>query len=134
MSKNILKAGILIISTTAAQNPSTDSSTDILRDVFKADGGGQWEVEKTTIVGDSILDIQQTIMQWTDSENPLNLIVTTGGTGFAVHDNTPEVRLSVGSFEHEAKCLGYYPATPPPRSWPCVSKIPPAQLFNLEPS
>src|SRR5436305_12734027 len=86
-----LKAGILIISTTAAQNPSTDFSTDILCNVFKSDGGDQWDVAQTTIVGDNVLDIQRTVMQWTDSENPLNLIITTGGTGFAVQDNTPEV-------------------------------------------
>ena len=92
MSKNSLRAGILIISTTAAKNPSTDSCADILRKVFETEGGGQWKVEQTTIVGDNVLDIQRIIMQWTDSENSLNLIITTGGTGFAVHDNTPEVR------------------------------------------
>jgi gephyrin len=36
-------------------------------------------------------DIQRSIMGWTDGEDAVNLIISTGGTGFAVHDSTPEV-------------------------------------------
>ncbi|KAL3427402.1 molybdenum cofactor biosynthesis protein [Phlyctema vagabunda] len=85
-----LRAAILVVSTTASKDPSTDSSGSILQDVFERDGGGQWKVADTKIVGDDVLDIQRSITGWTDSDNPVNLIVTTGGTGFAVHDTTPE--------------------------------------------
>jgi gephyrin len=91
MSKPQLKAAILVVSTTAANDQSVDSSSAILQDVFKTDGGGSWEVIDTKIVGDMVLDIQRTVTQWADQEDAVNAIITTGGTGFAVHDITPEV-------------------------------------------
>jgi len=86
-----LKAAILIVSTTASKDPSTDSSGGILKDVFEQDGGGKWEVTDTKIVGDEVLEIQRSIRNWADRDDGVNLIVTTGGTGFAIHDSTPEV-------------------------------------------
>jgi gephyrin len=86
-----LRAGILVISQTASQEPSTDKAIPALTDVFSDLGGGQWEVTKTQIVPDDVLGIQRTVQEWCDGENPLNLIVTSGGTGFAVKDVTPEV-------------------------------------------
>lgn len=86
-----LKAAILIVSTTASKDPSADSSGGILKDVFDQEGGGKWEIVEAQIVGDEVLDIQRSIMSWADREDGVNLIVSTGGTGFAVHDSTPEV-------------------------------------------
>lgn len=91
-----LKAAILVISTTAAKDASKDSSGAILRDVFDTEGGGGWEVVDTKIVGDDALDIQRSITGWSDKEGEeggVNVIITTGGTGFAVHDHTPEVLI-----------------------------------------
>lgn len=90
MSQTRLRAAILVISTTAAKDPSSDTSGRVLKDVFEGDGAGQWDVVYIKIVGDVVLDIQRTVMQWTDFGDPMNLIVTTGGTGFATFDNTPE--------------------------------------------
>jgi gephyrin len=90
MSKPGLRAAILVVSTTASKDPSTDTSGGILKDVFERERAGHWTVEDTKIVGDIVPDIQRTITQWTDQESPVNLIVTTGGTGFATFDNTPE--------------------------------------------
>ncbi|KAI9724042.1 MAG: hypothetical protein M1812_000760 [Candelaria pacifica] len=92
MTTGKLTAGILIVSETAAQNPQSDTSGELLRGVIGADGGDQWDLEslRTEIVPDNVDDIQRTVLQWTDGEQPLNLIVTTGGTGFAVKDQTPE--------------------------------------------
>lgn len=86
-----LKAAILIVSTTASKDPSADSSGGILKDVFEQEGRGKWEVVDTKIVGDEVLDIQRSIMNWANQEDGVNLVVSTGGTGFAVHDSTPEV-------------------------------------------
>ena len=91
MSKPGLRAVILVVSTTASKDPSTDTSGGILKDVFEKEGSAKWTIVETKIVGDVVLDIQRTVMQWTDQESPVNLIVTTGGTGFATFDNTPEV-------------------------------------------
>ncbi|KAI9728031.1 MAG: hypothetical protein M1834_007845 [Cirrosporium novae-zelandiae] len=85
-----LKAGILIVSDTAFEDPSTDKTEKILRDVLQIDGRDQWTVAAAKIVPDDKNAIQQTISDWTSNAESLNLIVTSGGTGFAVKDNTPE--------------------------------------------
>ncbi|KAF4125231.1 gephyrin [Geosmithia morbida] len=91
MSTNPLKAAILVISTTAAKDPTTDASVAVLQDVLQDQGPGKWEhPPKSAIVTDSVPAIQRQIMAWTDGSDAPNLIVTTGGTGFAVSDETPE--------------------------------------------
>lgn len=86
-----LKAAILLVSTTASKDPSTDSSGGVLSEVFRTEGAGKWEVDEVKIVGDEVLEIQRAVTGWTDREDAVNVIITTGGTGFAVHDITPEV-------------------------------------------
>ena len=88
-----LTAAILVVSTTAASDPKADASTPILSQVLDEEGAGKWSVEDTQIVPDVVTRIQQQILKWTDGENPFNLIITTGGTGFAESDGTPEVRI-----------------------------------------
>jgi len=88
MSSSKLRAAILIISETASQDHATDRCIPALKDVFA--GNEQWEVIETSIIPDSVLDIQRSITSWTDNEDALNLVITSGGTGFAVKDVTPE--------------------------------------------
>ena len=76
------------VSDTASKDPSTDRSGPVLKDLF-AESPETWTVTALTIVPDSIPAIQSEITQWTTQN--LNLIVTTGGTGFAIRDVTPEV-------------------------------------------
>ncbi|PHH73388.1 hypothetical protein CDD80_3847 [Ophiocordyceps camponoti-rufipedis] len=85
-----LTAAVLIISTTASQDPSSDASSAVLRQALQDHGGGRWDVVGESIVPDDVLRIQRQITVWTDGPNPPNLIITTGGTGFAVADGTPE--------------------------------------------
>ncbi|CCC11781.1 unnamed protein product [Sordaria macrospora k-hell] len=92
-----LKAAILIVSTTASQDPATDFADVTLRQVFEEQQlqgqGSLWEVHESKIVPDDVVQIQKQIHLWTDktpNDNTINLIVTTGGTGFAVSDQTPE--------------------------------------------
>jgi gephyrin len=91
-SASKLKAAILIVSETAFKDPSTDRCIPILKHVFGTVGDGQWEVSVTNIVPDDVLAIQKAIKTWTDCDEPVNLLVTSGGTGFALKDMTPEVR------------------------------------------
>ncbi|KAF2458855.1 gephyrin [Lineolata rhizophorae] len=86
---NTLRAGILVVSDTASQDPATDKSIPALQEVFGS-AGGQWDVAAKEIVPDNVQRVQQAIQQWADHDDPLNLIITTGGTGFAVKDATPE--------------------------------------------
>ncbi|RMY14717.1 hypothetical protein D0868_01302 [Hortaea werneckii] len=86
-----LQAAILIVSETASKDPSTDKGIPALQDVFAQQGGDKWTCSQTKIVPDSVLDIQRSISEWTDGEDAVNLVLTSGGTGFTQKDNTPEV-------------------------------------------
>ncbi|KAK5100866.1 hypothetical protein LTR70_001097 [Exophiala xenobiotica] len=97
----LLKAAILIISDTAFKDPSTDKAAAALEEVFETKGAGKWQLAKddraavsdgiaVKIVPDQKELIQNAIIAWTDGDTFMNLIVTTGGTGFTPRDNTPE--------------------------------------------
>ncbi|KAH7115986.1 hypothetical protein B0J11DRAFT_538908 [Dendryphion nanum] len=90
MSSAKLKAAILIVSETASKDRSTDKCIPVLKEVFDKLGNDQWEVATSEIVPDSVIEIQKFIRTWTDCEEAANLIITSGGTGFAVKDVTPE--------------------------------------------
>ncbi|KAM0368257.1 hypothetical protein ACHAPK_006771 [Fusarium culmorum] len=90
MASGPLKAALLIVSTTAAKDASADVSGPILTQVLKDEGEGKWKVYDTKIVTDDVLAIQRQITAWTDGSDSINLVVTTGGTGFATGDSTPE--------------------------------------------
>lgn len=93
MAASKLKAAILIISDTAYRDPSTDKAGSALTQTFAVEGGDKWDDPAIVIVPDNVVEIQRQILSWTDVENYFNLIITTGGTGFAVKDNTPEVGI-----------------------------------------
>jgi len=92
MSSHKLKAAILVVSQTASRDPTTDKCVATLQDVFKDEGADKWDVPESRIVPDNVLEIQRTVTAWSDASQPMNLIITSGGTGFAVNDYTPEVR------------------------------------------
>lgn len=93
------KAAILVVSTTAACKQSRDTTGLDLKDLLQGQGSaGQWNVVETRIVGDNVLDIQQSICRWSDENHgsdSINLVLTAGGTGFATSDVTPEVSLAM---------------------------------------
>lgn len=95
MSKARLKATVLVISDTAYEDPATDRSGDILAKVFETDGGDQWDVDRLEIIPDNVLAIQRAVIKRCDGEDSVNLLLTTGGTGFAVKDHTPEAIISL---------------------------------------
>ncbi|KAL6231287.1 hypothetical protein BDW75DRAFT_233732 [Aspergillus navahoensis] len=83
-----LKAAILVVSDTASRDPSSDRVIGTLTDVFPVDG--PWEKPITKIVPDDVVQIQRVVCEWADGPSLVNLILISGGTGFAVKDNTPE--------------------------------------------
>ena len=85
-----LKAAILIISDTAHVDPSSDKSTQILEETFQKNGDGQWVIVHRKIVPDEESKVQNQIRAWCDEDEYINLVITSGGTGFAMKDVTPE--------------------------------------------
>jgi gephyrin len=81
-----------IVSDTASGDASTDRSGPALKALF-AEPSDTWTVAHLKIVPDDVEAIQSQVKKWTDEEM-LNLVVTTGGTGFAIRDITPEVPSS----------------------------------------
>jgi gephyrin len=87
-----LRPAVLVISDTASQDPQTDKAGPALTEAF-SQRSSTWAAPIVRIVPDDPEQIQSTIKEWADNGSDFyNLIVTSGGTGFAVRDVTPEVR------------------------------------------
>jgi molybdopterin adenylyltransferase len=93
-----MKVGILTVSDKGARGERVDRSGPAVRELVEAAGG---EVVRTDIVADDPDDIRAALIAWT--AEGLDLILTTGGTGFSPRDRTPEVTRSV--LEREAPGL-----------------------------
>lgn len=87
-----MRVGILTISDRASRGEYADLSGPALRDVIEKYFDD--EVELATIVPDDKRKISATLRKWCDGEE-LDLILTTGGTGFAPRDVTPEATRAV---------------------------------------
>jgi molybdopterin adenylyltransferase len=79
-------AGILTVSDKGARGERTDTSGPALKAILEAAG---FSVLRYEIVPDEQDRIRDTLIAWADLHR-LNLILTTGGTGFAPRDRTPE--------------------------------------------
>ena len=93
-SSRTLNAAIVIISDTVSKDVSSDKSYAALNGVFQEQTNVQWNVAGVQFLPDEKDMIEAVITKLCspDSEdgNKVNLIVTTGGTGFAARDVTPE--------------------------------------------
>lgn len=79
--------GILTVSDTCSKNASKDLSGPKLRELFERNSSA-WSVARVAICPDSIEEIQRCLKEWI--RLCLDVIITTGGTGFAETDVTPE--------------------------------------------
>ncbi|KAJ3125976.1 hypothetical protein HK098_007981 [Nowakowskiella sp. JEL0407] len=83
-------AGILTISDRVSQSLAADASGPALSALLNSSNPQRFSVMKTAVVSDEISEIQKVIMNWCDTIPPVDLLLTTGGTGFGVRDVTPE--------------------------------------------
>ncbi|XP_036981402.1 gephyrin a isoform X2 [Acanthopagrus latus] len=93
------RVGILTVSDSCFKNLAEDRSGVNLKDLVHDPSLLGGVIGAYKIVPDEIDEIKETLLEWCD-ELELNLILTTGGTGFAPRDVTPEATREV--IEREA--------------------------------
>ena len=81
-----LKIGILTSSDRSSRDERPDLSGPVLVEMVREKG---WDIVETLIVPDDVDILRDTLILWADSGD-IDLILTTGGTGFAPRDITPE--------------------------------------------
>jgi len=81
------KVGILTISDRGSAGGYEDKSGPIIRQLIETELNGA--IELTAIIPDDLEIIRNTLLGWVDQQQ-LDGIFTTGGTGFATRDVTPE--------------------------------------------
>ena len=85
-----MKVGILTVSDKGSRGERVDRSGPAIREIIEAAGG---QVVRTAIVPDEEEDIRKALLAWSDEG--LDLVLTTGGTGFSPRDRTPEATKAV---------------------------------------
>ena len=86
-----IKFGIITVSDRSSRGERLDTSGPLLVEAVRTHG---WAVVRTVIISDEVEQIKNTLLSWADSSQ-LDVILTTGGTGFAPRDVTPEATLAV---------------------------------------
>ena len=95
------KASVITISDRASRGEYEDKSGALIRDMLKKAGYG---LSGYVIIPDEKNRIKEAIIE--ECDNGVELIVTTGGTGFAPGDVTPEATREV--IEREAPGISEY--------------------------
>lgn len=87
-----IRVAILTISDRSFKGERSDSAGPALAQRILELG---WNISINAIVPDEFDAIQQKLVEWSMSGSEIDLILTTGGTGFAARDVTPEVTARV---------------------------------------
>lgn len=93
------KIRAIAVTVSDSRTEKTDVSGEKLVELLMEFGA---EVVEKIIISDDFDELRQTLYVLTERED-VNLIITTGGTGFAERDNTPEATRAV--IEKEAQGL-----------------------------
>ncbi len=94
MQNQNIKIGLVSISDRASKGVYEDKGIPTLKDWLSQALTSSFTTE-TRLIADEQSAIEQTLLQLVDDEN-CHLILTTGGTGPALRDVTPEATLAVG--------------------------------------
>ena len=86
-----IRFGILTLSDRSAKGERPDASGLALAELIHAQS---WSIAKQAILPDDEAAIRTTLIEWVDS-GEFDIILTTGGTGFAPRDITPEATRSI---------------------------------------
>ncbi len=96
---SLIRAVVITVSDACARGERADKSGAALVELLQGLGA---EIVATKIVNDDLEPLSATLREFADRAN-VNLIITTGGTGFGPRDNTPEATQAV--IEREAPGL-----------------------------
>ena len=88
------KVGIITLSDKGAAGQREDKSGPLIRQILEEDG--RYQVEEELILPDDRGGLEAELIRMCD-EACLELILTTGGTGFSPRDNTPEATMAVAT-------------------------------------
>lgn len=91
-----IRFGILTLSDRSSRGERADSSGPALANLIQAEG---WSVAKQALLPDDESAIRETLISWADN-GEIDVLLTTGGTGFSPRDVTPEATRAV--IEREA--------------------------------
>jgi molybdenum cofactor synthesis domain-containing protein len=86
-----MRIGILTVSDRSAHGERADQSGPALTQAVTAHG---WQVVRQAILPDEMADLCELLVEWADS-GQIDIILTTGGTGFSPRDVTPEATIAV---------------------------------------
>lgn len=95
------KASVITVSDRAYSGDYTDRSGPAVKELLQANG---YQDEEPIIIPDEKNNIIETLLA--QCEKDINLIITTGGTGFSKRDVTPEATREV--IEREAPGIAEY--------------------------
>lgn len=84
-------AAIITVSDKGAVGKRVDESGPLIESMLKDAG---YDVKETLIIPDEMSQISQSLIRLAD-QRQINLILTTGGTGFSPRDVTPEATVAV---------------------------------------
>jgi molybdopterin adenylyltransferase len=86
-----LRIGILTSSDRSARGERPDLSGPALAELVKSQG---WTVVRKQVLPDELVRLRDTLAEWSDRDD-LDILLVTGGTGFAPRDVTPEATRQV---------------------------------------
>ena len=89
--RGMLRVAILTVSDRSSRGERPDRSGPALVEAVTSNG---WQVVSTEIVPDETVAIQACLLEWSKAD-VIDLVLTTGGTGFAPRDITPEATQAV---------------------------------------
>ena len=84
-------AAVLTVSDRRFRGERPDAGGPLVAELLRAAG---YDVVQTAVVPDDQPQIEAILRAWSD-DPPVDLLVTTGGTGFSPRDVTPEATLAV---------------------------------------
>lgn len=87
----MIRVGIITASDKGSKGEREDRSGEVIREIVAQQG---WEVTDYIVLPDERHELSGKMQEWCDSYK-VDLILTTGGTGFSKRDCTPEATLDI---------------------------------------